>query len=702
MMLLLRRFTLVLLFWTHLLCTLWGYALARPAHPMLQEVVVTANRRAETTYDSTASVSSRRTIDFTSLDLNRTAEILNRIPGVFLQQGSGQESLLAIRSPVLTGAGACGAFLILEDSLPIRPIGFCNINELFEINTSQAAAIEVLRGPGTAVHGANAVHGAINVISPVAAELIGFSGTASVGPHNFHSIALSLGNASESPSAAYGMWRHDGGFRADSPVEEGKINLLHERSFAKGALRIRFSGTVLNQETAGFVRGLNSYQDRASRQTNANPEAFRDAQSARATLNWIREPCPKCSDELRVSLRHSEMKFLQHFLLGKPQENNSQTSLLLSIAQSRPLPEHESIIWHFGLDAEAAQSRLLEFQANPTLEGTLAARAIRPSGRHYDYAVKAASVGAFTGFEGAIVKLWTWQVSLRTDQTNYDYDNKMQSGNTAEDGSSCGTSGCLYSRPADRQDHYRNFTPKLTLLYRPNDHDRFFTALSTGFRPPEITELYRLQRQQNVAELNSEKLRSVEFGWRHVASIWHINASIYNQIKNNVILRDANGFNIIDGRTIHRGFEYDAALTVSPTLEISSSGSLARHLYDFSQVIDGGETISRGLDIDTAPRVMQSTNLIWKPTENWHGILEIQHIGPYFADSANLQRYPGHTVAHFRSNWQMTPNLQSNIAIQNLNNRYYAERADYAQGEWRYFPARERSVFLSLMWRQPP
>ena len=35
-----------------------------------------------------------------------------------------------------------------------------------------------------------------------------------------------------------------------------------------------------------------------------------------------------------------------------------------------------------------------------------------------------------------------------------------------------------------------------------------------GFRPPETTELYRLQRQQSVADLDSESLDSVELGWK--------------------------------------------------------------------------------------------------------------------------------------------------------------------------------------------
>ena len=75
------------------------------------------------------------------------SEILNRVPGTLIQRGSGQESLTAIRSPVLTGPGSCGAFLMLENGVPIRPVGFCNVNEMFEVNTEQADAIEVLRGP---------------------------------------------------------------------------------------------------------------------------------------------------------------------------------------------------------------------------------------------------------------------------------------------------------------------------------------------------------------------------------------------------------------------------------------------------------------------------------------------------------------------------------------------------------------------------
>ena len=93
-------------------------------------------------------------------------QALSRVAGVNLHRGNGQEYLPAMRSPVLTGAGGCGGFLMQEDGIALRAAGFCNINELFEANTEMAQRIEVLRGTGTVLHGSNAMHGVINIVTP--------------------------------------------------------------------------------------------------------------------------------------------------------------------------------------------------------------------------------------------------------------------------------------------------------------------------------------------------------------------------------------------------------------------------------------------------------------------------------------------------------------------------------------------------------
>ena len=92
-------------------------------------------------------------------------ELLNLSSGVWISRGSGQESLISLRSPVLTGSGACGSFQILEDGIPIRPAGFCNVNNLFEVAENLSSEIEVVKGPSSSMFGGNAMHGVINVKS---------------------------------------------------------------------------------------------------------------------------------------------------------------------------------------------------------------------------------------------------------------------------------------------------------------------------------------------------------------------------------------------------------------------------------------------------------------------------------------------------------------------------------------------------------
>ena len=120
------------------------------------------------------------------------SEIMNRAPGTMIQRNSGEESLTAIRSPVLTGPGSCGVFLFLENSIPIRPIGFCNVNELFEVNSEQASSIEVLRGPAGVVYGSGAMHGADQRHSGCAGGSAGQSLALEAGPDEFYRGKLAL------------------------------------------------------------------------------------------------------------------------------------------------------------------------------------------------------------------------------------------------------------------------------------------------------------------------------------------------------------------------------------------------------------------------------------------------------------------------------------------------------------------------------
>ncbi len=235
--------------------------------------------------------------------------------------------------------------------------------------------------------------------------------------------------------------------------------------------------------------------------------------------------------------------------------------------------------------------------------------------------------------------------------------------------------------------------PRAELARRPDD--RLYVAATRGFRPPEATELYRLQRQQRVADLDSERLASIEIGWRHETPRQAWSLAAYAMTKSNVILRDADGFNVGDGRTTHRGLEYELRGHARPGWQLSASGSFARHRYAFSRSIEGGETIVAGRDVDTAPRQLHHAALGWRAraglgrgtrTAACRRVLR-RRLQPQSLSRAHA-RQPAHRLA--------AAALARTLRVSNLRDRAYADRADFAQGDWRYFPGRGRSAFLEF------
>jgi len=672
-----------------------------PAHTSAPDetVVVTATREPRGELSAPASVTRIDGEELAELSAKHQAEALNEVAGVYVQRGSGAESLAGIRSPVLTGAGGCGAFLIAEDSLPIRPVGFCNLNEMFELNYEQAGAIEVMRGPGSAMYGSSAVHGIVNVLTPDVEDLAAFSGGLEGGSDSFLRLRLGFGQQLDGWGiGAYGVGSRAPGWRDSSGVDEAKLNLLADGEVGGGKLRLRASGTVLNQETAGFIQGYNSYRDEDIAKTNPNPEAFRDASSARVSAHFERDNCfdRDCRFELAGIYRRSRMDFIQHFLIGKPFEHNAQTSFMVSSTLGMKFFS-ERLDARLTVDAETADSELTEYQSGPATDGAPPANAIRPAGLHYDYTVDSHTVGSTLAFDWSLGNRWSLAAALRLDQTRYDYDNLMIDGNTAEDGTPCpGPTGCLFSRPADRVDTFDNVAPRVTLSWQPGERSLLYLSGSTGFRPPEMTEVYRLQRQQTDAALDSEELDSIESGWKYHGDAFSFTAALFAMEKKNVILRESNGFYVGNGSTTHRGIEYDARLRLNSVFSMSLAGTYALHKYAFSRAIEGGETIIDGNEIDTAPQQLHNLRVDARFNQQFSAAMDLFFVDRYFLDAANTASYPGHEVVNLRVGWSPRDDLRTTLRVDNVFDTAYADRADFAFGNYRYFPARGRALFLSV------
>jgi outer membrane receptor protein involved in Fe transport len=226
-----------------------------------------------------------------------------------------------------------------------------------------------------------------------------------------------------------------------------------------------------------------------------------------------------------------------------------------------------------------------------------------------------------------------------------------------------------------------------------------YANASRGFRPPEMTELYRLQRNQSVADLDSEQVDAYEIGLKFTRGDWRGEFAGFDMRKDNVILRDANGFYVSQGRTSHEGVEYTLTWQALDVLSATVAGTYARHRYEFSRAIEGGETITAGNDVDTAPRDLLRAVLEFRPSPAVAAEAEWLVVGDYFVDAANAHRYTGHELLNLRARWEFLPRWSLALRVNNALDRAYADRADFAFGNYRYFPGRPRSVFAEVSWQ---
>ncbi|MGV0033763.1 MAG: TonB-dependent receptor [Candidatus Azotimanducaceae bacterium WSBS_2022_MAG_OTU7] len=649
---------------------------------VLDEVVVTATK-AETRLGNTAA--SIGVIDDAVLRQVRHThinEVLQRVPGVWISRGNGQEHLTAIRSPVLTGAGSCGAFVMAQDGISLRSPGFCNVNELFEATTELASRIEVVRGPDSSIYGSNAMHGVVNILTPDPVEDYRELEMES-GPNDYYRARLSLSTDTLRLDVSGAT---DGGYKDESGFDQQKMLLKHRAVTSEREITTTFSFTNLNQETAGFIRGYESYKDSGQKRGNPNPEAYRDARSFRLVAE-IDQQLGMGSLLIKPYLRHVEMEFLQHFLPGQASEENGHDSVGVSLLWN---PDSW---WQAGVDLEYTDAFLEETQPGPT-QGSPFLVATIPQGKHYDYDVNASLAGLFLSASKSLNDALLLSGSIRYQYTGYDYNNRMIDGRTRDDGTACGFGGCRFSRPADRDDSFTNWSPRVGLIYSWSDAHQVFASLSQGFRAPQATELYRLQNSQNVADIDPVEMDSIEMGFRGNTEKVGYNIALFSMRKDNFIFRNTSRQNVDNGATEHRGIEFDIQMKLHETMTANLAFSWAEHEYDNNPALS--VTPLKGNTIDTAPETLGSMSIKWQATPRQTHELEWVHIGEYYEDPENLNEYEGHDLLHLRGNWRMNSNVQLFYKIMNLTDEAYAERADFAFGSDRYFVGTPRSVYLGL------
>jgi len=652
-------------------------------------ITITADRLFFNANQHSSSVTEINESHIKLISAEHINQVLKQVPSTWISRGNGQEHLTAIRSPVFTGAGACGAFFMAEDWISLRAPGFCNLNQLFDVNSEQSASIEVIRGTGSTLFGTNAVHGIVNVLTPDAFDDSADSAdyfSIEAGDYGYFRSLFSvtdLNNISKdnrSATRVYANFTNDTGYQNDSGFEQQKINVIHQTENPTLSTKSLVSLANLNQQTAGYIQGIDAYKDQLIKRQNPNPEAYRNSLVFRAysKLNWQLDE----SSQLAVTpyLRYTKMDFLQHFLPWQPTEKNGHYSFGLKNIYTK---DNNNSQWYAGFDLEYTQGELIEEQSAP-FAPTI------PQGSHYDYDVTAKSISPFVASIWSLDKLMI-NLGLRYNYIQYDYKNNLS------DGSACDPAiiNCRFYRPENQSRRFSHWSPKLGLNYQFNNAHYFYTELTRGFRAPQATELFRLQAGQQYSDIQTEEIDSFQMGMKGQVNDVSYELSLYHLNKNNYIFLDSNRFVVSNGETSHQGLELALEFKPSEQWTVAIASSYGKHLYEND--IQISNTNIQGNLIDTAPKNMTNAQVTWQPDEALTWSLEWDYLGDYYLNPENTASYDGHHLFNLRAQIKLKDS-QISIKVINLNDADYAERADFGFGQYRYFVGRPRGLFVSYQY----
>lgn len=646
----------------------------------LEVVIVTATR---TNTDRNTMAQGVTVLDDNSIarsDLQHSNQLFNRVSGAWVSRGNGQESLVSLRSPVLTGAGACGAFLTAEDGISLRAPGFCNVNQLFDANLIQAGSVEVLKGPAIAVFGSNAMHGVINVTTRNAADTTPRLSLQS-GSRDYYRAMLSTASDKLALNANVTTY---GGYQDASGYDQQKFNLRYDETLGDWQMTAMLAANNLNQETAGYIQdGKGAYKNDASRRVNRNPEAYRDAQSTRAYAKFQRKVGDH-SVTITPYWRDNRMEFLQHYLPWKSRERNAHSSLGL---QASAEGSASTMSYLVGIDIDSTEGTLFEDQAEGFSPN-------QPAGVHYDYSVDALNSAVFGQLSQALSDSLILKAGARFESTEYDYQTREPAGSVCAPTAS----NCRFYRPESGDESFSNLSYNLAALWSLGDGTAYLRHAS-GFRAPQATELFRLQSGQTSTDIDSEEMSSIELGYRYQSERFATDVAIYTMDKDDVIFQDRNRQTINGAKTSHQGLEIDLSWFIRDGLRAELAANIADHQYNSDMQLLGSSGSIKGNEIDTAPtnsgsaRLVLDTVLASKPITSE---LEFVWVGDYYIDPNNQHSYSGHELLNLRTQWQATTAVTTTLSITNLLDTGYAERADFGFGNYRYFVGEPRSAVLGF------
>ena len=681
----------------------------------LPTVTVTATREEEKISETPISVG---VVPQRSIQITKPAhplEILGQVPGVSISVTNGEGHQTAIRQGFTTSP----VYLFLEDGIPIRATGNFNHNALYEVNIPSAGSIEVIRGPGSALHGSDAIGGIVNVLTKTPRANKGQDVSVELGGHGYRRLLGGFDTGSHGAGAlrADVNLTHTDGWRTRTGYDRQSLNMRwdagpDDRTIVKTILGY----TKIDQETgANSALPWDLYQNNPT--VNLRSPAYRKVDALRFSTAIERELGQGALLSFTPYFRGNKMELNGSFnFTGDARiENTEVFSLGLLAKYRKDLNDSVRSRVIAGLDLDHSPSSRKENKI------TLASTSIGPNSLYtqytsytigdqmYNYDVAYQSASPYLHYEMSPSERLRLTAGLRYDSARYGMDNNRAAGYFT-------VSGREYYSPAEASASFSRLSPKLGATYALNPEHHVYVTYNQGFRTPSESQLFRGGRSASggtqaarqaealalfnaSASLKAIKADQYEVGLRGAADKWNYDIVAYVLTKKDDLLsrRDDTGYSVQtnNGTTEHKGIEIGLGRSFTSRIRFDAALSYAKHTY--KDWVTSSENFS-GKEIESSPRFLGNARLTVRPVERVMTQLEWVRIGSYYLDAANTYgKYSGHDLFNLRASVDIAKQTSGFLRVMNLSDQRYADSASQSSATGGlYSPGLPRTVYAGI------
>lgn len=454
---------------------------------VIAPVVVSATRERRRRAEGSATIDALDGAEMRRTRAAHPAGIMNRLAGVHVSELSGEGHSMAIRQPITTKP----MYLFVEDGIPTRPTGFFNHNALYEVNIPQAGGVEILKGPGTALYGSDAIGGVVNVLTRPAPTTPIIEGTFEGGAFGYRRMLATGGfTRGRNGVRADVNLTHSDNWKEQAPFDRQSATLRWDAALGAGwAARTVITGSRIDQQD---VPPISPAQFENDPTLNLAPIAYRRVRALRLSSELERQS-GRDLWTITPFARLNRMELLPSWQLTfDPQTWDTRNWSVGLLAKWRRdiVPQRARVILGADLDWSPGSflaNRAIVSRANATSPWT----SYTAGETQYDYDVTYEQASPYLHIEVSPFRRLRLDAGVRADFARYEYENALSTVDTG-----------AHRRPASTARTYSAVNPKLGATAELARWLNVFGSYRQGFRAPSQGQLFQQNAAANTVDLD--------------------------------------------------------------------------------------------------------------------------------------------------------------------------------------------------------